>query len=69
MGRLDHLVGEVKDSKLREQLRFALADMKRKQKFGLVFEEHIPETNGITGNVHPSRLFGSATGQGRKRSF
>lgn len=49
MGRLDDLIVDVKDTHLRDELRSALADMKRKQRFGLVFEEHIPETTALLG--------------------
>jgi len=49
MGRLDDLIDEVKDPGLRKELLSALSDMKRKQRFGLVFEEHIPETTALMG--------------------
>src|SRR5690349_9996663 len=44
MGRMDDLVSEVKDEKLRNELRAALSEIKRYKRFGIVFEEHIPET-------------------------
>ena len=43
MARIDDLAAEVKDAALRKRLQEAIADLKRKQRFGLVFEEHIPE--------------------------
>ncbi len=49
MGRLDDLVAEVKDPALRRELRAALVEIKRQQRFGLVFEEHIPETTALLG--------------------
>ena len=49
MGRLDDLVGEVKNHDLRKELRAALVEIKRQQRFGLVFEEHIPETTALLG--------------------
>ena len=49
MGRLDDLVNSVRDSELRLDLQDALADFKRRQRFGLVFEEHIPETSEVLG--------------------
>src|SRR2546426_11182982 len=49
MARLDDLAAEVKDAPLRRKLQDALADLKRKQRFGLVFEEHIPETTALLG--------------------
>lgn len=47
MGRIDDLVAEIKDQKLRTELRSALNEIKRRQKFGIVFEEHIPETTAL----------------------
>jgi len=41
---MDDLVSEVKDEKLRNELRAALSEIKRYKRFGIVFEEHIPET-------------------------
>ncbi|MEX2139013.1 MAG: DNA methyltransferase [Pirellulales bacterium] len=49
MARLDDLVAQVADKSLRQKLESALADMKRRQRFGLVFEEHIPETSALLG--------------------
>ncbi|MFL5241555.1 MAG: site-specific DNA-methyltransferase [Gemmataceae bacterium] len=47
MARLDDLITQVADKPLRQKLQAAMADMKRKQRFGLVFEEHIPETTSL----------------------
>ena len=49
MAKLDDIVTEVRDGVLRKKLQDAIADMKRKQRFGLVFEEHIPETTALLG--------------------
>ena len=49
MGRLDDLVAEVKDPSLRKELGRALIEIKRQQRFGLVFEEHVPETTALLG--------------------
>src|SRR5262245_16223912 len=49
MARLDDLAAEGKDATLRRKLQDASADLKRKQRFGLVFEEHIPETTALLG--------------------
>jgi len=49
MGRLDDLVAQVADRSLRQQLETALADMKRRQRFGLVYEEHVPEMTALHG--------------------
>lgn len=44
MARVDDLVEQVRDERLRRELAVAVAELKKKQRFGLVFEEHIPET-------------------------
>jgi adenine-specific DNA-methyltransferase len=49
MARLDDLVAQIDDQSLRRNIEAALADMKRRQRFGLVFEEHIPETTSLFG--------------------
>lgn len=53
MARIDDLISHVADRDLREQLSRAFNDMRRRKKFGLVFEEHIPETALLSGaGVH-----------------
>src|SRR6185436_1735539 len=47
MARIDALIAQIADKSLRQKLLAALADMKRRQRFGLVFEEHIPETTAL----------------------
>jgi adenine-specific DNA-methyltransferase len=49
MARIDDLVRQVSDRTLRSDMEAALAEMKRRQRFGLVFEEHIPETVALPG--------------------
>ena len=49
MAYLDDLVDQIKDPVLRQKMTAALADMKRRQRFGLVFEQHIPETSALLG--------------------
>lgn len=49
MARIDDLVAQITEKALRQKLEAALADMKRRQRFGLVFEEHIPETSTLFG--------------------
>lgn len=44
MARIDELLEQVGDDELRSQLAAALRDLRRRKTFGLVFEEHIPET-------------------------
>lgn len=40
---LQELLKEIKDERLRSRLSAAVAELRRTKKFGLVFEEHIPE--------------------------
>nr|USU31076.1 hypothetical protein NG677_17250 [Methylobacterium sp. OTU13CASTA1] len=47
MARIDDLIALVSDKGLREKLDAALIDMKRRQRFGLVYEEHVPETTTL----------------------
>src|SRR5262245_25961550 len=49
MARIDDLVAQVANQALRKKIQDALADMKRLQRFGLVFEEHTPETSTLFG--------------------
>lgn len=49
MARLDDLVARVKDPRLRMELEDALTEMKRRRRFGLVFEEHVPEMSTLHG--------------------
>jgi adenine-specific DNA-methyltransferase len=49
MALLDDLVSQIPDVALRGRLQKAVTDLRRKQKFGLVFEEHIPETTALFG--------------------
>lgn len=44
MARIDDLLAHVRDEKLRAQLSRAVNDLRKRKKFGLVYEEHIPET-------------------------
>jgi adenine-specific DNA-methyltransferase len=49
MARIDDLFTQIPDKVLRQKLEAAWADMKRRQRFGLVFEEHVPETTTLVG--------------------
>ena len=44
MAKLDDLISQVADNKLRDRLVEAATELRQTKKFGLVFEEHIPET-------------------------
>lgn len=49
LARLDDLAARIADPSLRREMEVALADSKRRTRFGLVFEEHIPETSALLG--------------------
>lgn len=49
MARLDDLIAQIPDPSLRQSIQSAVSDLKRRQQFGLVFEEHIPETTALYG--------------------
>ena len=44
MAKIDDLNDQVRDADLRSQLGDAVAELREVKKFGLVFEEHIPES-------------------------
>jgi adenine-specific DNA-methyltransferase len=47
MARIDDLITQITDKAVRQKIEAAVTDMKRRQRFGLVFEEHIPETSAL----------------------
>ena len=49
MAHIDDLISQVQDERLRRDMEKALATLKRRQKFGLVYEEHIPEYTALFG--------------------
>ncbi len=49
MARIEDLISEIADEHLRVQVAREVAALKKQKKFGLVFEEHIPETVQISG--------------------
>lgn len=49
MAAIDDLVSRVSDPQLRKDLERAVAQLKGEKKFGLVFEQHLPETLALPG--------------------
>jgi adenine-specific DNA-methyltransferase len=49
VARIDDLVTHISDPDLQGQFVEAIEELKRQKRFGLVFEEHIPETTALTG--------------------
>lgn len=49
MAKIEDLISEIPDARLREELAREVAALKKQKKFGLVFEEHIPEQVQLPG--------------------
>ena len=49
MARLEDLIKDIADPRLREQIGGEVSKLKAKKKFGLVFEEHLPEVVQLPG--------------------
>jgi adenine-specific DNA-methyltransferase len=49
VGKLEDLIAQVEDANLRQSLAAAAGEAKEGQNFGLVFEQHIPETVALVG--------------------
>lgn len=49
MAKINDLVKQVGDAKLRRELEMAVAELKKRTRFGLVYESHLPETTALPG--------------------
>ncbi|PHJ37371.1 hypothetical protein P378_16580 [Desulforamulus profundi] len=49
MAAINDLIRQIPDAALRERLEQEFARMSKNKKFGLVFEEHIPECTPLYG--------------------
>ena len=49
MAKIEDLIDEIADPALRERIAGEVRELKRTKRFGLVFEEHIPETVSLYG--------------------
>ncbi len=49
MAAIDDLIAQVDDQTLRERLRLETGRLTREKKFGLVFEDHLPEITPLYG--------------------
>ena len=49
MAAIEELVKQIADPHLRDRIAGEVARLKAKKKFGLVFEEHIPELMQLPG--------------------
>ena len=49
MAKIEDLISEIADARLRDEIAREVAALKKQKKFGLVFEEHIPEMAQLPG--------------------
>jgi adenine-specific DNA-methyltransferase len=49
MAKIEELITEIADARIREDLAREVAILKKQKKFGLVFEEHLPEQAHLPG--------------------
>ena len=49
MAKIDDLVAQIADPKLRAELEKSVKELKKNTRFGLVFEDHIPEMSALVG--------------------
>ena len=48
MAALDDLISQIPDESLRERIRAEMKRANRQKKFGLAFEEHLPEATPLS---------------------
>ena len=49
MAKIDDLTRQVPDPRLRRELEAAVAELKKRTRFGLVYESHLPEMTALPG--------------------
>ena len=50
MAAINDLISQIKDKELRERIQHEVDKMAKQKKFGLVFEEHLPECTPLYNN-------------------
>ena len=59
MAAIDDLIAQIEDPALRERLARKITELQRTRKFGLVFEQHLPELLPIySATPRPGDLVG-----------
>jgi adenine-specific DNA-methyltransferase len=43
MAKIEELVRQISDAKLRDEIGAEIKELKKRKRFGLIFEEHLPE--------------------------
>src|SRR5689334_3932484 len=67
MARIEDLIAQVGDEQLRSALATEVRELKRLKKFGLLFEEHLPETVRLWDMpVVPGELVAKKGGHGNQ---
>ncbi len=65
MARIEDLIDEIPDPALRDQIAREVKHLKSTKRFGLVYEEHVPETVSLFGlPVHPGSIVQKRTEPG-----
>ena len=49
MAKIDDLIKQVTDVQIRRDLAAAVDELKKKKRFGLVYENHLPEMTALPG--------------------
>ncbi len=49
MAAIDDLINQIDDAELRKRIRAEVNQMNKHKKFGLVFEDHLPECTPLYG--------------------
>ena len=49
MARIDELIKQIGNERLRDELEQAVKKLRKGREFGLVFEEHVPEVIALPG--------------------
>ena len=57
MAAIDDLIAQIEDKALRARLKEEADRLRREKKFGLVFEEHLPELTPVYAPVRPGCSF------------
>ena len=61
MAKIEDLIAKIPDERLRKAMAGEIKALKKTKKFGLVFEEHLPETVRLPRlPVHAGELVSSA---------
>lgn len=69
MAALDDLISQIPDESLRERIRAEVKRANRQKKFGLVFEEHLPEATPLYDTSAYGELIGRRVFHKSKKAY